>query len=86
MLCARGKSKEIPSIRQQQDSVSSPAVLQPGAVLGWEMEQERGEMGSDFHLPCLGLLGHLPLPHSLLLLHGAKLWEWEMLVWEEIKG
>ena len=80
LLMDKGRARRCPQC------IPGRTALAAGAVLGWEMEQERGEMGSDFHLPCLGLLGHLPLPHSLLLLHGAKVWEWEMLVWGENKG
>uniref|UniRef100_A0A8C0U9Z7 Uncharacterized protein n=1 Tax=Cyanistes caeruleus TaxID=156563 RepID=A0A8C0U9Z7_CYACU len=45
----------------------------PGWAGRWSRRER--ERGTDFLLTCLGVLGHLPLPHSLLLLHLAKVWE-----------
>ncbi|KAL2298236.1 hypothetical protein Nmel_017200, partial [Mimus melanotis] len=82
-LHARGKGKEIPPARPRQDGVGSGVVLQPGPCWAGRWSRTQGERGTDFLLTCLGLLGHLPLARSLLLLHGAKGWEWEILVWEK---
>ncbi|KAL2295116.1 hypothetical protein Nmel_018269, partial [Mimus melanotis] len=80
-LCQREGEGDPPQRVPGRTASAAGLSCSRGPCWAGRWSRTEGERGTDFLLTCLGLLGHLPLPLSLLLLHWVRAREGEILLW-----